>query len=96
MAEGNNEEEVIQLNNFQWNQGEERIPVPISDSYDEEGNSVVVSPDTKHHADDNLDNVTLTEKHEAQTSRPTIFKPAAQCHGLNRLIERPGNSSVEQ
>ena len=96
MAEGNNEKEVIQLNNFQCQQGEERMPVPISEPYEEEGISVVVAPDTENHADDNKDNVTLTEKHETQTSRPTIFKPAAQCHGLNRLEERPGNSSVEQ
>ena len=97
MAAGSNEEEVIHLNNFQCHQGEERMPVPISESYEEEGISVVVTPDTEHHADDNLDNVTLTEKHESQTCQRTIFKPSAHCHGLNRLgEERPGNSSVEQ
>lgn len=67
MAEGNNKEEVIHLNNFDCHQGEEWMsvrdgPITISDSSDEEGIPMLVTPTTEQHEDDDLDDdVILTE-----------------------------------
>ncbi|XP_051061455.1 E3 ubiquitin-protein ligase RNF216 isoform X2 [Phodopus roborovskii] len=67
MAEGNNKEEVIHLNNFHCHQGEEWRsvrdgPITISDSSDEEGIPMLVTPATEQHEDDDLDDdVILTE-----------------------------------
>ncbi|XP_049980348.1 E3 ubiquitin-protein ligase RNF216 isoform X2 [Alexandromys fortis] len=67
MAEGNNKEEVIHLNNFHCHQGEEWMsvrdgPITISDSSDEEGIPMLVTPATEQHEDDDLDDdVILTE-----------------------------------
>ncbi|XP_038201899.1 E3 ubiquitin-protein ligase RNF216 isoform X2 [Arvicola amphibius] len=67
MAEGNNKEEVIHLNNFHCHQGEEWMsvrdgPITISDSSDEEGMPMLVTPATEQHEDDDLDDdVILTE-----------------------------------
>ncbi|CAO2630433.1 E3 ubiquitin-protein ligase RNF216 [Lemmus lemmus] len=67
MAEGNNKEEVIHLNNFHCHQGDEWMsvrdgPITISDSSDEEGIPMLVTPATEQHEDDDLDDdVILTE-----------------------------------
>ncbi|XP_007646993.1 E3 ubiquitin-protein ligase RNF216 isoform X2 [Cricetulus griseus] len=67
MAEGNNKEEVIHLNNFHCHRGEEWMSVrdgtiTISDSSDEEGIPMLVTPATEQHEDDDLDDdVILTE-----------------------------------
>ncbi|CAH7270474.1 Rnf216 [Phodopus roborovskii] len=102
MAEGNNKEEVIHLNNFHCHQGEEWRsvrdgPITISDSSDEEGIPMLVTPATEQHEDDDLDDdVILTEKHKPQTSRPNLIKPAAQWQDLNRLgEERPRKSRAD-
>ncbi|KAH0520371.1 E3 ubiquitin-protein ligase RNF216 [Microtus ochrogaster] len=69
-------------------------PITISDSSDEEGIPMLVTPATEQHEDDDLDDeVILTEKHKPQTSRPNLIKPAAQWQDLNRLgEERPRKS----
>ncbi|XP_052024884.1 E3 ubiquitin-protein ligase RNF216 isoform X2 [Apodemus sylvaticus] len=66
MAEGNNKEEVIHLNNFHCHQGEEWMavregPITISDSSDEEGIPMLVTPATEQQEDDLDDDVILTE-----------------------------------
>ncbi|XP_060224049.1 E3 ubiquitin-protein ligase RNF216 isoform X3 [Meriones unguiculatus] len=98
MAEGNNKEEVIHLNSFHCHRGQEWIgvrdgPITISDSSDEEGIPMLVTPATEQHEDDLDDDVILTETHKPQTSRPNLIKPAAQWQDLNRLgEERPRKS----
>ncbi|XP_055454494.1 E3 ubiquitin-protein ligase RNF216 isoform X2 [Psammomys obesus] len=66
MAEGNNKEEVIHLNSFHCHRGQEWIgvrdgPITISDSSDEEGIPMLVTPATEQHEDDLDDDVILTE-----------------------------------
>ncbi|NP_542128.2 E3 ubiquitin-protein ligase RNF216 isoform X2 [Mus musculus] len=66
MAEGNNKEEVIHLNNFPCHRGKEWMavregPITISDSSDEEGIPMLVTPATEQQEDDLDDDVILTE-----------------------------------
>ncbi|XP_021078374.1 E3 ubiquitin-protein ligase RNF216 isoform X2 [Mus pahari] len=66
MAEGNNKEEVIHLNNFHCHRGKEWMavregPITISDSSDEEGIPMLVTPATEQQEDDPDDDVILTE-----------------------------------
>uniref|UniRef100_A0A8C0XFZ5 Ring finger protein 216 n=1 Tax=Castor canadensis TaxID=51338 RepID=A0A8C0XFZ5_CASCN len=66
MAEGNNNEEVIHLNNFHCHRGQDWIslrdgPITISDSSDEEGTPMLVTPAPQQHEDDLDDDVILTE-----------------------------------
>ncbi|XP_045849486.1 E3 ubiquitin-protein ligase RNF216 isoform X2 [Meles meles] len=67
MAEGNNNEEVIHLNNFHCHRGQDWInlrdgPITISDSSDEEGVPMLVTPAPQQHDDEDLDDdVILTE-----------------------------------
>ncbi|XP_008016957.1 E3 ubiquitin-protein ligase RNF216 isoform X2 [Chlorocebus sabaeus] len=67
MAEGNSNEEVIHLNNFHCHRGQEWInlrdgPITISDSSDEEGIPMLVTPATQQHEEEDLDDdVILTE-----------------------------------
>lgn len=66
MAEGNNQEEVIHLNNFHCHRGKEWMavregPITISDSSDEEGIPMLVTPATEQQEDDLDDDVILTE-----------------------------------
>lgn len=66
MAEGNNQEEVIHLNNFHCHRGKEWMavregPITISDSSDEEGVPMLVTPTTEQQEDDLDDDVILTE-----------------------------------
>uniref|UniRef100_A0A8C8ZB63 Ring finger protein 216 n=1 Tax=Prolemur simus TaxID=1328070 RepID=A0A8C8ZB63_PROSS len=67
MAEGNNSEEVIHLNNFHCHQGQDWInlrdaPITISDSSDEEGIPMLVTPASQQHDEEDLDDdVILTE-----------------------------------
>nr|XP_020021159.1 E3 ubiquitin-protein ligase RNF216-like isoform X1 [Castor canadensis] len=98
MAEGNNNEEVIHLNNFHCHRGQDWIslrdgPITISDSSDEEGTPMLVTPAPQQHEDDLDDDVILTETNRPQTSRPNLIKPAAQWQDLKRLgEERPKKS----
>ncbi|XP_066129533.1 E3 ubiquitin-protein ligase RNF216 isoform X2 [Saccopteryx bilineata] len=67
MAEGNNNEEVIHLNNFHCHQGQDWIslrdgPITISDDSDEEGDPMLVTPAPQQHDEEDLDDdVILTE-----------------------------------
>ncbi|XP_011851638.1 PREDICTED: E3 ubiquitin-protein ligase RNF216 [Mandrillus leucophaeus] len=67
MAEGNSNEEVIHLNNFHCHRGQEWInlrdgPITISDSSDEEGIPMLVTPAAQQHEEEDLDDdVILTE-----------------------------------
>ncbi|XP_008061208.1 E3 ubiquitin-protein ligase RNF216 isoform X2 [Carlito syrichta] len=67
MAEGNNNEEVIHLNNFHCHRGQDWInlrdgPITISDSSDEEGIPMLVTPAPEQHEEGDLDDdVILTE-----------------------------------
>ncbi|XP_070423467.1 E3 ubiquitin-protein ligase RNF216 isoform X2 [Equus przewalskii] len=67
MAEGNNNEEVIHLNNFHCHRGQGWIslrdgPITISDSSDEEGVPMLVTPAPQQHDEEDLDDdVILTE-----------------------------------
>ncbi|XP_035573462.2 E3 ubiquitin-protein ligase RNF216 isoform X4 [Canis lupus dingo] len=67
MAEGNNNEEVIHLNNFHCHRGRDWInlrdgPITISDSSDEEGVPMLVTPAPQQHDEEDLDDdVILTE-----------------------------------
>ncbi|XP_008574174.1 PREDICTED: E3 ubiquitin-protein ligase RNF216 isoform X2 [Galeopterus variegatus] len=67
MAEGNNSEEVIHLNNFHCHRGQDWInlrdgPITISDSSDEEGIPMLVTPAPQQHVEEDLDDdVILTE-----------------------------------
>eukprot|EP00071_Canis_lupus_P020914 XP_013969784.1 E3 ubiquitin-protein ligase RNF216 isoform X2 [Canis lupus familiaris] len=99
MAEGNNNEEVIHLNNFHCHRGRDWInlrdgPITISDSSDEEGIPMLVTPAPQQHDEEDLDDdVILTETNKPQTSRPNLIKPAAQWQDLKRLgEERPKKS----
>lgn len=99
MAEGNSNEEVIHLNNFHCHRGQDWIslrdgPITISDSSDEEGIPMLVTPAPPHHEEEDLDDdVILTETNKPQTSRPNLIKPAAQWQDLKRLgEERPKKS----
>ncbi|EPY89063.1 E3 ubiquitin-protein ligase RNF216 isoform 2 [Camelus ferus] len=93
MAEGNNNEEVIHLNNFHCHRGQDWIslrdgPITISDSSDEEGVPMLVTPAPQQHDEEDLDDdVILTETNKPQTSRPNLIKPAAQWQDLKRLGE---------
>ncbi|XP_004705606.1 E3 ubiquitin-protein ligase RNF216 isoform X1 [Echinops telfairi] len=93
MAEGDNNEEVIHLNNFHCHRGQDWInvrdgPITISDSSDEEGIPMLVTPAPQQHED--VDDVILTDTNKPQTSRPNPIKPAAQWQDLKRLgEERP-------
>ncbi|XP_028611901.1 E3 ubiquitin-protein ligase RNF216 isoform X1 [Grammomys surdaster] len=101
MAEGSNKEEIIHLNNFHCHRGKEWMavregPITISDSSDEEGIPMLVTPATEPQEDDLDDDVILTETHKPQTSRPNLIKPAAQWQDLNRLgEERPRKSRAD-
>ncbi|XP_060140972.1 E3 ubiquitin-protein ligase RNF216 isoform X3 [Globicephala melas] len=99
MAEGNNNEEVIHLNNFHCHRGRDWInlrdgPITISDSSDEEGVPMLVTPAPQQHDEEDLDDdVILAETNKPQTSRPNLIKPAAQWQDLKRLgEERPKKS----
>ncbi|EHB08991.1 E3 ubiquitin-protein ligase RNF216 [Heterocephalus glaber] len=98
MAEGNSNEEVIHLNSFHCHRGQDWIslrdgPITISDSSDEEGIPMQVTPAPEHHEEDLDDDVILTETNRPQTSRPNLIKPAAQWQDLKRLgEERPKKS----
>ncbi|XP_075383674.1 E3 ubiquitin-protein ligase RNF216 isoform X2 [Tenrec ecaudatus] len=64
MAEGDNNEEVIHLNNFHCHRGQDWInvrdgPITISDSSDEEGIPMLVTPAPQQHED--VDDVILTD-----------------------------------
>ncbi|XP_059555342.1 E3 ubiquitin-protein ligase RNF216 isoform X7 [Myotis daubentonii] len=67
MAEGNNNEEVIHLNNFHCHQGQDWIslrdgPITISDDSDEEGVPMMVTSASQQHDEEDLDDdVILTE-----------------------------------
>ncbi|XP_015357512.1 E3 ubiquitin-protein ligase RNF216 isoform X2 [Marmota marmota marmota] len=67
MAEGNNNEEVIHLNNFHCHRRQDWInlrdgPITISDSSDEEGIPMLVTPAPQQHEEEDLDDdVILTE-----------------------------------
>ncbi|XP_028611904.1 E3 ubiquitin-protein ligase RNF216 isoform X3 [Grammomys surdaster] len=66
MAEGSNKEEIIHLNNFHCHRGKEWMavregPITISDSSDEEGIPMLVTPATEPQEDDLDDDVILTE-----------------------------------
>nr|BAG59714.1 unnamed protein product [Homo sapiens] len=67
MEEGNNNEEVIHLNNFHCHRGQEWInlrdgPITISDSSDEERIPMLVTPAPQQHEEEDLDDdVILTE-----------------------------------
>ncbi|XP_006889682.1 PREDICTED: E3 ubiquitin-protein ligase RNF216 isoform X2 [Elephantulus edwardii] len=66
MAEGNNNKEVIHLNNFHCHRGQDWInlrdgPITISDSSDEEGTPMLLTPVAQQHEEDDLDDVILTE-----------------------------------
>uniref|UniRef100_A0A8C6QI08 E3 ubiquitin-protein ligase RNF216 n=1 Tax=Nannospalax galili TaxID=1026970 RepID=A0A8C6QI08_NANGA len=102
MAEGNNNKEVIHLNNFHCHRRRDWIglrdgPITISDSSDEEVIPMLVTPAPEQHDDDDLDDdVILTETHRPQTSRPNLIKPAAQWQNLNRWgEERPKISRTD-
>ncbi|XP_058298447.1 E3 ubiquitin-protein ligase RNF216-like [Hylobates moloch] len=99
MEEGNNNEEVIHLNNFHCHRGQEWInlrdgPITISDSSDEERIPMLVTPAPQQHEEEDLDDdVILTETNKPQRSRPNLIKPAAQWQDLKRLgEERPKKS----
>ncbi|KAG8523800.1 E3 ubiquitin-protein ligase RNF216 [Galemys pyrenaicus] len=99
MAEGNSNEEVIHLNNFHCHRGQDWInlrdgPITISDSSDEEGVPMLITPAPQQHDEEDLDDdVILTETNRPQTSRPNLIKPAAQWQDLKRLgEERPKKS----
>ncbi|XP_077879771.1 E3 ubiquitin-protein ligase RNF216 isoform X5 [Ictidomys tridecemlineatus] len=99
MAEGNNNEEVIHLNNFHCHRRQDWInlrdgPITISDSSDEEGIPMLVTPAPQQQEEEDLDDdVILTETNKPQTSRPNLIKPAAQWQDLKRLgEERPKKS----
>uniref|UniRef100_A0A8D2HI10 Ring finger protein 216 n=1 Tax=Urocitellus parryii TaxID=9999 RepID=A0A8D2HI10_UROPR len=99
MAEGNNNEEVIHLNNFHCHRRQDWInlrdgPITISDSSDEEGIPMLVTPVPQQQEEEDLDDdVILTETNKPQTSRPNLIKPAAQWQDLKRLgEERPKKS----
>ncbi|XP_036788838.2 E3 ubiquitin-protein ligase RNF216 isoform X2 [Manis pentadactyla] len=99
MAEGNNNEEVIHLNNFHCHRRQDWIslrdgPITISDSSDEEGVPMMVTPAPQQHDEEDLnDGIILTETNKPQTSRPSLIKPAAQWQDLKRLgEERPRKS----
>ncbi|XP_006889681.1 PREDICTED: E3 ubiquitin-protein ligase RNF216 isoform X1 [Elephantulus edwardii] len=99
MAEGNNNKEVIHLNNFHCHRGQDWInlrdgPITISDSSDEEGTPMLLTPVAQQHEEDDLDDVILTEISTPQTSRPNLIKPAARWQDLKRLEERPVKSST--
>ncbi|XP_006765502.1 PREDICTED: E3 ubiquitin-protein ligase RNF216 isoform X2 [Myotis davidii] len=67
MAEGNNNEEVIHLNNFHCHQGQDWIslrdgPITISDDSDEDGVPMMVTSASQQHDEEDLDDdVILTE-----------------------------------
>ncbi|PNI35256.1 RNF216 isoform 8, partial [Pan troglodytes] len=99
MEEGNNNEEVIHLNNFHCHRGQEWInlrdgPITISDSSDEERIPMLVTPAPQQHEEEDLDDdVILTETNKPQRSQPNLIKPAAQWQDLKRLgEERPKKS----
>ncbi|ELW69920.1 E3 ubiquitin-protein ligase RNF216 [Tupaia chinensis] len=99
MAEGNNNEEIIHLNSFHCHRGQDWInirdgPITISDSSDEEGIPMLVTPAPQQPEEEDLDDdVILTETNKPQTSRPNLIKPAAQWQDLKRLgEERPKKS----
>ncbi|XP_010641148.1 E3 ubiquitin-protein ligase RNF216 isoform X3 [Fukomys damarensis] len=98
MAEGNNNEEVIHLNSFHCHRGQDWIslrdgPITISDSSDEEGIPMLVTPAPEQHEEDLDDDIILTETNRPQTSRPNLIKPAAHWQDLKRLgEERPKKS----
>ncbi|XP_048185816.1 E3 ubiquitin-protein ligase RNF216 isoform X1 [Perognathus longimembris pacificus] len=93
MAEGNNNEEVIHLNNFHCHRRQDWIslrdgPITISDSSDEEGIPMLVTPAPQQHEEEDLDDdVILTERNRSQASRSNLIKPAAQWQDLKRLRE---------
>uniref|UniRef100_A0A2K5LH55 Ring finger protein 216 n=1 Tax=Cercocebus atys TaxID=9531 RepID=A0A2K5LH55_CERAT len=99
MAEGNSNEEVIHLNNFHCHRGQEWInlrdgPITISDSSDEEGIPMLVTPAPQQHEEEDLDDdVILTETNKPQRSRPNLIKPAAQWQDLKRLGEESPKKS---
>uniref|UniRef100_A0A2K5ZHE2 Ring finger protein 216 n=1 Tax=Mandrillus leucophaeus TaxID=9568 RepID=A0A2K5ZHE2_MANLE len=99
MAEGNSNEEVIHLNNFHCHRGQEWInlrdgPITISDSSDEEGIPMLVTPAAQQHEEEDLDDdVILTETNKPQRSRPNLIKPAAQWQDLKRLGEESPKKS---
>lgn len=102
MAEGNNSEKVIRLNNFHCHRGQDWVglregPITISDSSDEEGIPMLVTPAPRQHEDDDLDDdIILTDTRRAQTSRPNLIKPAARWQDLNRLREnRPKKTRAD-
>ncbi|XP_051063333.1 E3 ubiquitin-protein ligase RNF216-like [Phodopus roborovskii] len=72
MAEGNNKEEVIPTHSVHCHQGQGRMsvsdePITISDSSDEEGIPVLVTPATEQHEED-----------QPQTSRSNRIKPSEE------------------
>ncbi|XP_069889588.1 E3 ubiquitin-protein ligase RNF216 isoform X3 [Dipodomys merriami] len=99
MAEGNNNEEVIHLNNFHCHRRQDWIslrdgPITISDSSDEEGIPMLVTPAPQQHEEEDLDDdIILTERNRPQASRSNLIKPAAQWQDLKILREeRPKKS----
>ncbi|XP_040591808.1 E3 ubiquitin-protein ligase RNF216-like [Mesocricetus auratus] len=90
MAEGNNKEEAILLNNVHCHRREKGMTdkdftITISGS-DEEGIPVLLIPAFEQHEDDYVDNdVILTENYKPQTYRASVFKSAAPWQDLNRL-----------
>ncbi|KAB0400831.1 hypothetical protein E2I00_013612, partial [Balaenoptera physalus] len=69
-------------------------PITISDSSDEEGVPMLVTPAPQQHDEEDLDDdVILAETNKPQTSRPNLIKPAAQWQDLKRWgEERPKKS----
>ncbi|XP_073647959.1 E3 ubiquitin-protein ligase RNF216 isoform X5 [Tursiops truncatus] len=69
-------------------------PITISDSSDEEGVPMLVTPAPQQHDEEDLDDdVILAGTNKPQTSRPNLIKPAAQWQDLKRLgEERPKKS----
>ncbi|KAM6155595.1 E3 ubiquitin-protein ligase RNF216 isoform 1-T1 [Rhynchocyon petersi] len=66
MAEGDNNKEVIHLNSFHCHRGQDWInlrdgPITISDSSDEEGTPMLVTPAPQQHEEEDLDDVILTD-----------------------------------
>ncbi|XP_069426119.1 E3 ubiquitin-protein ligase RNF216 isoform X4 [Ovis canadensis] len=71
MAEGNNNEEVIHFNNFHCHRGQDWInlrdgPITISDSSDEEGVPMLVTPAPQQHDEEDLDDDVILAEDDSE------------------------------
>ncbi|XP_007447139.1 PREDICTED: E3 ubiquitin-protein ligase RNF216 isoform X2 [Lipotes vexillifer] len=98
MAEGNNNEEVIHLNGFHCHRGRDWInlrdgPITISDSSDEEGVPMLVTPAPQQHDEEDLDDDVILAEDDSEDNYGEFLNLGPP--GVSEFIKPSGQTERE-